>query len=116
MNAWDRLLTSLHGTLATTASKILFWLTFRRLVTALDELFTAWRNGELPPPPRSTHRPHSGARRHRAPRAQANPRPDSVPRPQTPHAHGSQIAPPNPRARPPPSPNKAAAHPSAGPP
>ncbi len=48
MNAWDRLLTSLHGTVATTASKILLWLQIRQLLSALDDLFNAWRAGELP--------------------------------------------------------------------
>ncbi len=84
MNAWARLLTSLHGTVATTASKILFWLTLRRLTAALDELFTAWRNGELPPLPQPAPAAAESAPAPRAPvvshvpsvrpRATANPR------------------------------------------
>ncbi len=78
MNAWARLLNSLHGTLATTASNFLLWLQIRRMLGVLDEMFTAWRNGELPPlppPPQPAipatpkAKPRPAAPRARSPRA-----------------------------------------------
>ena len=55
MNPFGRLLTELKGTIAErmwgTCAQILLWLQLRRLTTALDQLFTAWRDGTLPPQP-----------------------------------------------------------------
>ena len=56
MNHWARILSELKITLARTPFRdwpavILLWLHLRRLTEALDTLFTAWREGALPPPP-----------------------------------------------------------------
>ncbi len=58
MNTWAHIISGLKGTFATPwrscariPELLLFWLTLKRLTTALDTLFTAWREGTLPPPP-----------------------------------------------------------------
>ncbi len=92
MNTWAHIFSGLKGTLATpwrsfasVPALILFWLQLRRLTTALDTLFTAWRDGTLPPPPAApAARPASNqdAPRPRTPSS----RPKSAPRARQPRA------------------------------
>ncbi len=58
MNTWARIISELKIANATTLwracasvpAMLLFWFQLRRLATALDSLFTAWKAGALPPP------------------------------------------------------------------
>ncbi len=59
MNVWAHLLSELKITLARTPFRdwpalILVWLQLRHLTACLDDLFTAWRAGTLPPQPAAT--------------------------------------------------------------
>ncbi len=56
MKTFGSLITGLKGTIAipwrsfaSVPALILFWLQLRRLTAALDDLFNAWRAGDLPP-------------------------------------------------------------------
>ncbi len=92
MESLKQLLTELKGTIASPwrsfaslPARLLLWLQLRQLVTALDSLFTAWREGSLPPlsqpatpavparaaasAPVAKSAAHSAPRQRRAPRA-----------------------------------------------
>ncbi len=111
MNRFGRLLTELKGTIAertwSACALILLWLQLKRLTTALDTLFTAWRNGELPAPPPAAQAPepvpHTRPRAPSSPCAQPRirtrapaPRPQTrtprAPRPHQPHFPPPRIA------------------------
>ncbi len=89
---------------------LLLWLQLRRLLGTLDQMFTAWRNGELPPPPPvpapvptparpRAARPHT-ARTPRAPR-RVTPR-TPAPRLRTPRTPWPPVPQPHPTPYPPP--------------
>ncbi len=125
MDIWARLLSELKITLGRTPFRdwpamILLWLQLRRLTTALDTLFTAWREGSLPaqpqpaPPvadpapasPRIEAKPRAAKRRAPAVRRQAIT--PAATASATPVAAPARAQPP-PRARPAPQPPQTAA-------
>ncbi len=109
MNIFTRTLTELKGPTATPArhwraawetcasipALILVWLHLRRLSAVLEEMFNAWRRGDLPPAPQP-----QPARRDPAPEPSprtAAPRPNSAPRPRAKRPRRTP-APPKPKA------------------
>ena len=83
--------------LAALPAALLFWAQLRQLAASLDTLFTAWRDGTLPPPPRAPI--HPTPEPVRAPRASSRRAPASPRAPRrAPHKAQAQPA-PSPQAR-----------------